>query len=393
MSKSTSRKKRRPKWILALPDREHAKTATWLKRLIMSTRENIKNRITIGLTIIGVFITGLLAPRTEAQKPEEKKPQTIPTIAFISSRYDPALKPSAWLLGAEIYLMNGDGTNARRITHNTTGEGFPALSPDGKRIVFESNRLRKESDPINWASLFVMNVDGSGEVSLVPGNSATWSRDSKSIAFHASASGKGNPITGLPGAASNDSDIFILNVDEFLSKKSPARNITNNPDAVDDDPDWSPDGEKIAFTSHAVSDDQTNPVTAEIYVIEANGKGKPRRLTNNSEEERAPDWSPDGKLIAYMCRKGEAADGRTIGTFEICVVNADGSGQKRITTNRVAELGPSWSPDGKQIIFHRAVGGVGQYQLFTINADGTGEKQLTFPPGFNGFPSWGRAAM
>jgi TolB protein len=238
-----------------------------------------------------------------------------------------------------------------------------------------------------------MNVDGSGETSLVPGNSATWSRDSKSIAFHASASGKGKPITGLPGAASNDSDIFILNVDDFLNKKSPARNITNNPAAVDDDPDWSPDGKKIAFTSHAVTDDQTNPVTAEIYVIDANGKGKPKRLTNNTEEERAPDWSPDGKLIAYMCRKGEAPEGRSIGTFEICIMNADGSGQKRITNNRVAELTVSWSPDGKLIIFHRAVGGVGQYQLFTINADGTGEKQLTFPPGFNGFPSWGRAKM
>jgi TolB protein len=361
--------------------------------IIMSTCEKIKNRITFGLIIIGVFITGLLAPRTEAQKREEKKPQTIPTIALISSRYDPALKSPAWLLAAEIYLMNGDGTNVRRITHNTTGEGFPALSPDGKRIVFESNRLRKESDPINWASLFVMNVDGSGGVSLVPGNSATWSRDSKSIAFHASASGKGKPITGLPGAASSDSDIFILNVDDFLSKKSPARNITNNPAAVDDDPDWSPDGKKIAFTSHAVTDDQTNSVTAEIYVIDANGKGKRRRLTNNTEEERAPDWSPDGKLIAYMCRKGEAAEGRSIGTFEICIMNADGSGQKRITNNRVAELTVSWSPDGKQIIFHRAVGGVGQYQLFTINADGTGEKQLTFPPGFNGFPSWGRAKI
>ena len=359
----------------------------------MGTCKKSKNRIAVGLVFIGVFIAGILEPRTEAQKGEEKKSQTISTIAFISSRYDPALKSPAWLLTAEIYLMNGDGTNVRRITNNTNAEGFPTLSPDGKRIVFESNGLRKESNPINWASLFVMNVDGSGEVSLVPGNSATWSQDSKSIAFHASASGKGKPITGLPGAAANDSDIFILNVDDFLSKKSAARNITNNPDAVDDDPDWSPDGEKIAFTSHAVTDDQTNPVTAEIYVVDANGKGKPRRLTNNTEEERGPDWSPDGKLIAYMCRKGEAVEGRSIGTFEICIMNADGSGQKRITNNRLAELTPSWSPDGKQIIFHRAVGGVGQFQLFTMNADGTDEKQLTFPPGFNGFASWGRAKM
>jgi TolB protein len=361
--------------------------------MIMSTCEKIKNQIAVGLITIGVFIAGLLAPRTEAQKREEKRPPIISTIAFISSRYDPGLKPPAWLLAAEIYLMNGDGTNVRQITHNTTGEGFPALSRDGKRIVFESNRLRKESDPINWASLFVMNVDGSGETSLVPGNSATWSQDSKSIAFHASASGKSKPITGLPGAASIDSDIFILKVDDFPSKKSPARNITNNPDAVDDDPDWSPDGKKIAFTSHAVTDDQTNPATAEIYVIDANGKGKPRRLTNNTEEERAPDWSPDGKLIAYMCRKGDPIEGRSIGSFEICIMNADGSGQKRITNNRIHELTVSWSPDGKQIIFHRAVGGVGQLQLFTINADGTGGKQLTFPPGFNGFPSWGRAKI
>jgi TolB protein len=358
---------------------------------IMGACGKIKNLITVGLIIIGFLITEFLESPTAAQKREEEKLRITPTFAFISSRYDSALMSPAWLLAAEIYLMNADGTNVRRITHNTTGENFPALSPDGKRIVFESNRLRKESDPVNWVSLFVMNVDGTGEVPLVPGNSATWSRDGKSIAFHASASGKGKLISGLPGAASIDSDIFLLNVDDFLSKKSAAKNITNSPDAVDDDPDWSPDGKKIAFTSHAATDDQTNSVTAEIYVIDANGKGRPRRLTNNTEEERAPDWSPDGKLIAYMCRKGEAAEGRSIGTFEICVMNADGSGQKRITNSRVPELGPSWSPDGKQLIFHRAVGGFGQFQLFTINADGTGEKQLTFTPGFNGFANLGKA--
>src|SRR5688500_7825370 len=177
----------------------------------MRTGETIENRVTIGLFIVGVFITGLLGPHTEAQKQEEQKSGTIPTIAFISSQFDPVLIPPAWLLAAEIYLMNGDGTHVRRITNNATGENFPAMSPDGKRIVFESNRLRKESDPVNWASLFMMNVDGSGETSLVPGNSATWSRDSKSIAFHASASGKSKLIKRDPGAASIDSDIFILN--------------------------------------------------------------------------------------------------------------------------------------------------------------------------------------
>lgn len=357
----------------------------------MNSFMKIRRQFVVTLLITGVL--GVLELATMAQKPKDEKSQKVSTIAFISSRYDPAPMPPAWLRSSEIYLMNADGSNARRITNNSFADGFPAISPNGKRIVFDSDRLRKESDPVNWSSLFVMNIDGTGAAPLVLGNSATWSKDSKSIAFHASASGKSKPITVLPGAASNDSDIFILNVNDFLSKKSPARNITNNPDAVDDDPDWSPDGKKIAFTSHAVTDDRTNPVTAEIYLMDANGKGKPRRLTNNTEEERAPDWSPDGKLIAYMCRKGEPAEGRSIGTFEICIMNADGSGQKRITYNRLPKLTVSWSPDGKQLVFHRAVGGVGKFQLFTINADGTGEKQLTFPPGFNGFPSWGMATM
>ena len=77
-----------------------------------------------------------------------------------------------------------------------------------------------------------------------------------------------------------------------------------------------------------------------------------------------------------------------IPTFELCVMNADGTGLRRLT-NTGHYLTSSWSPDGRQIVFHRAVGGRGRFQLFLINADGTGEKQLTSPPGFNGFPNWG----
>jgi len=352
----------------------------------MSLRKKIKKATLAGSMLIGVSGAALLGAWAQTQDRGEKQAVLRSTIAFVSTRHEPAADPAvdaqrAWL-AAEIYLMDGDGTNPRRLTENTYSDGFPALSPDGRRIVFDSNRLRADGEPLNTSDLFVMNADGTGQTSLVRGSSATWSPDGKKIAFHASASGTGRPINLLPGAATTDSDIFVLNVEDFLKKRARPKNITNNQAAIDDDPDWSPGGRQIIFTSHAITDNTDNHVTAEIYLIDADGKSKPTRLTNNAEEERAPSWSPDGKRIVFCCRRGGP-------DFEICVMNADGSGQVQLTDNTIGDLTPSWSPDGKKIVFHRRVGGRGQFQLILINADGSGEKQLTFPPGLNAFPNWG----
>jgi TolB protein len=336
--------------------------------------------------VIGIPGAALLGAWAQTQSRGEKQALLRSTIAFVSTRHDAAADPAvdaqrAWL-AAEIYLMDGDGTNPRRLTNNTYAEGFPSLSPDGARIVFDSNRLRTEGDPFNTSDLFVMNADGTSQTSLVRGSSATWSPDSRKIAFHASASGTGKPINFLPGAATTDSDVFVMDLGDFLKNGTRPKNITNNPAAIDDDPDWSPTGQKIIFTSHAVNDVSDNHVTAEIYLINADATGKPTRLTNNTEEERAPSWSPDGKRIVFCCRRGGP-------DLEICVMNADGTGQVQLTENTIGDLTPSWSPDGKKIVFHRRVGERGQFQLFLINADGTGEKQLTNPPGLNAFPNWG----
>jgi TolB protein len=310
------------------------------------------------------------------------------TIAFVSTRHDstadPAADPQRALLTAEIYLMNGDGTQPRRLTENAAFDGFPALSPDGSRIVFDSNRRRAEGEPFNTADLFVMNSDGTGQTLLIRGSSATWSPDGKQIAFHGSASGTGRPIKADPGAATNDNDIFVLNLGDFLTRGARAKNITNSPAAIDDDADWSPDGRTIVFTSHPATDNPQNSPGAEIYAIAADGTGTPARLTNNAEEERAPAWSPDGTRIVFCCRRGGP-------DFEICVMNRDGTGQVQLTDNDIPDLTPSWSPDGKQIVFHRRVGGRGQFQLFVMNSDGTGEVQITFPPGISAFPNWGEA--
>ena len=314
------------------------------------------------------------------------------TIAFVSTRHDTTLTAAdavRLFSAAEIYLMDGDGTHARRLTENAIYDGFPALSPDGRRIIFDSNRSRTDAEPFNTSDLFVMDADGAHQTALVRGSSATWSPDGKMIAFHASASGHGQPISNNPGAATTDSDIWIMGVDDYLAHRTGPHNITRNPAAVDDDPDWSPDGKTIAFTSHLVTDVSDNHLTAEIYVINADGTGTPRRLTSNAEEERSPNWSPDGARILFACRRGAPVAGGPFPSFELCVIDADGSHLTRLTNNAVAELTPTWSPDGSQIVFHRRIAGPGSFQLFVINADGTGERQLTFPPGINGFAHWG----
>jgi len=274
--------------------------------------------------------------------------------------------------------MNPDGSDPQRITENEVQDTFPVLSPDGKKIVFDSNRLRTETEPINMVDLFVMASDGTEQTHLTRGSSASWAPDGKHITFHASASGTGLPIRMDPGAPPTDSDVFIVNVDDAATGQQAPINITNSETLIEDDPNWSPDGQRIVYTAHDVNDNPVVSTTAEVFVI--TGSGAPVRLTFNSEEERAPAWSPDGSKIAFMCRYG--------GTdFEICVMNPDGSGLVQVTNNTVQELSIRWSVDGQKFFFNRPVSGPNQ--LFSINVDGTGLTQLTNTVGLNVFPTPG----
>jgi TolB protein len=329
------------------------------------------------------------------------------SIAFSSTRDDPT---GQLLLASEIYLTSADFTNSRRLTSNTAGDIFPSLSPDGTKVVFESNRNRTKGEPLNTSDLFVMNTDGTEQTPLVRGSSATWAPDSKTIAFHASASGIGQPINNLPGAPASDSDIFVVNVADVLTGAAEPKNLTHDGSLwIDEDADWSPVlpvneqlAQKIVFVRKRPADtDNTRPATtAEIFVMNADGTGL-TSLTSNAIEERAPAWSPDGKRLLFMCRIGPpGSPTSTTPTFEICVMNADGpygaEDWVRLTDNAVGDLTPSWSPDGRRIVFHRQVAvGQGGVQLWSINStlnpDGTlpVPVQLTTPPGVNGYANWG----
>ena len=131
-----------------------------------------------------------------------------------------------------------------------------------------------------------------------------------------------------------------------------------------------PPAGRIAFES-------TRDGNAEIYVMNADGTGQ-TRLTHNEAQDVGPSWSPDGRRIAFESTRD--------GNAEIYVMNADGSGQTRLTHNEARDVGPSWSPDGRRIAFTSERDGNGE--IYVMNADGSGQTRLTHNEADDWHPSW-----
>jgi Tol biopolymer transport system component len=330
--------------------------------------------------IVLVTSVTLLAVQSQPQDQFE----LVSTIAFSSNRQNLTCIPG---LALEIFIMRPDGTSVQPLTDRagcTHSDAFPNFSPDGKKIVFDSNRLTTNAGVLNISDLFLMNSDGTEQTLLTRGTSATWSPEGKYIAFNASAAYHASgglitlfPIRNDPGAPTIDSDLFVANVDDLIAGTAVPQNITNTPEVIEEDADWSPDGTKIVFTSDPVSDNVNAPdyLNKEIYVMnEEDGKVKVTQLTFNKYEERAPSWSPDGKRIMFLARVGTRLPPepprRPPGyNFEICVIDADGTNFVQLTDNAVFDgTGTgAWSPDGKKIVFHRG----NPSQLWTVDADTT----------------------
>jgi Tol biopolymer transport system component len=205
----------------------------------------------------------------------------------------------------EIYVMNADGTCQRDLTNDSVGDWSPAWSPDGKRIAFA-----RFFDDNQFTDLAVINVDGSGLQRLTTGSG------------------------------------------EY--------------------PSWSPDGTRIAFAT-------ARDGNYEIYVMDADGTHE-TRLTNNPAYDMSPSWSPDGTHIAFDTQRDDFPPSEVgIGPeFEIHVMNLDGSGDTRLTNNTQEDRFPDWGSNDRLVFTQNG-------QLVLLDLDGSGRSQVI---GNGTFPAW-----
>ena len=146
-------------------------------------------------------------------------------------------------------------------------------------------------------------------------------------------------------------------------------------------PDWSPDGTKIVFESGLDG-------ALSIFTIGIDGENL-TRLTNRKNNDEGPVWSPDGSKIAFFSNRRVGKDERPV-SLQIYIMNADGTGQRRITDEGSAlDYNPSWSPDGSRLVFQsRPEVSPGVNSLYIVGADGMGRERITDGQYSDGSPQW-----
>lgn len=150
-------------------------------------------------------------------------------------------------------------------------------------------------------------------------------------------------------------EIYVMNADGTGQTR-----ITNNSE-IDRQPAYSPDGTKIAFSGQG-----RLTSNGDIYVMNANGTGK-TFLTDSLWFDGHPAYSPDGSRIAFVSQRDE--------NYEVYAMNADGSGQTNLTNSpTTVDTDPSYSSDGQKITFHR------DGDIWVMNSDGVGKRALTNDP-------------
>ncbi len=289
--------------------------------------------------LVAVAVTGLAQARQEPAPSRE-------TIVYSS------IQPSNW----DLYLFDGPGSAPRRLTTDPGLDYNGVFSPDGRWVVFTSERTGSPD-------LYVLDLDGDGGprplvASPAMEDAAAISPDGRRLLF--------------VGTRDGNADIFEMPFrPEDPHAAGAPRNLTRHA-AGDYNPAYSPDGARILFSSSRDTTASTSAgaspgptyLASEVYVMQADGTGV-RRLTRHENWDGAPAWTPDGQgVFFYSQRDGESRIYRT----GVDGAEPRGAGPEPVSAPDEAALSPVFGPDGRLAYTARRDG---RWTLVSTQPDGS----------------------
>ncbi len=300
-----------------------------------------------------------------------------------------------WLLLLAVGAGAQEPKHLRNIQQLTNGgqNAEAYWSPDGKKLVFQSTREKLECDQI-----FTMNADGSEQKMVSTGKGRTtcayFLKDNKHIVYGSTHdAGPGCPpppdrSKGYLWGVFPGYELFVADLNGKIVKK-----LTSMP-GYDAEATVNYKTNRLIYTSMESGD-------LDLWSMKPDGSGK-KQLTTKRGYDGGAVFSRDGKKIVWRANHPTTPEGMARYDallkenltapmkMELWVSDADGGNAKQITKNNCANFAPTFTPDGKKIVFssnqHKCDGR--DFELYMVNLDGSGQEQITNFGGFSSFPEF-----
>jgi TolB protein len=277
----------------------------------------------------------------------------------------------------EIFSMDTSGNDLRNLSNTPGNDNLPQFSPDGMMIVFTSDRDGSRE-------IYSMNVDGSGQTRLTvntyPDYCPTYSPDGTKIIFYQFRVTNGTPELS-PRLSNGEAlyaltvygsyEIFVMNTDGGnLTRLTPEGTYTHQLDFTMDysvnthsaTPRFSPDGSNIVFTSYTMN------LGFDVHMMDADGSHA-IQLTTGGGANCEPYFTPDGEKILFRTHRG--------GSYDLYTMELDGSNQTNLTPDSDHCYFSQFSPDGNKVLFGDEIDRTHWYKIFIMDADGGNRVRLT----------------